>query len=191
MMRATVQGRVAALLAQARDRFVPIDLTAIFRGLEPLPVAVAVTDQTGRRDRLGQSRQQGMGQAVIVWDCAFWPKGRAAGVLLGGHGGKLPDTVIGISIFIGATMIALVSALIGLPRAIPAWSAIFSLGRSPGPASRQTVILPAVFACCAATVPLLDDMRVIVWLAVAGFLSVIATVFTRFAYRGANWQEFA
>lgn len=135
MMRVTVQGQVAAPLAQAWDRFVPIDLTAIFRGLGPLPAVVAVTDQSGIWDRLGETRhvhladgsvlteqitdvavpqdgaarfgyvvrgfsgvigrltdeargnwqfqQQGR-QTAIVWDYAFRPKGRAAGVLLGG-----------------------------------------------------------------------------------------------------------
>lgn len=114
-------------------------------------------------------------------------------VMLNGQGGGSSDTATGITIgiFTGLLLVTLVCAVIGLPVAILAWSVIFSFGRSLGLSPRQTAILPAICACSAATAPLLYEIPVIVWLAVAGFLSLIATVFTVFAYHGAQWQELA
>ncbi len=47
---------IAVPRAAAFARVVPIDLPSVFRGFGPLPAIVAVTDQTGSWDAVGQTR---------------------------------------------------------------------------------------------------------------------------------------
>ena len=54
---ATVETTVPTSLHQAWARFVPIDLTAIFKGFGQLPAVASVYDQTGPWDRVGESRK--------------------------------------------------------------------------------------------------------------------------------------
>lgn len=63
---AHVSGRTAVPLAQAWDRFVPIDLTALFMGMGPLPAVVKVHGQSGRWDKIGESRQVDLSDGTTV-----------------------------------------------------------------------------------------------------------------------------
>ena len=89
---AVVSSRVPVPLPEAWARFVPIDLTALFTGMGPLPAVVNVHGQTGPWDDVGQSRKVALSDGTEVTEAITFvelPQGNFArfGYTVSGFGG--------------------------------------------------------------------------------------------------------